>query len=115
MNRNCFLAFGTDPWADQSAKGLMFCCKWVTGDKNEIEIPEDVIKKSGYDLSNYNDGISYVLVGGGITSVIAYSKADMSGYSQEVKRNSVFKFEGNKREKELNKKIRSFRVFFGGD
>ena len=92
----------------------MFCAKWVSGDPSTIEFPESVITNAGFSLGNYDEGISFIFVGAGISSLHAYPDPDMTGDALEVKRNTVYDFKDHKKREDLDKKIRSFDIVFGG-
>jgi len=93
----------------------MICVSWVSStDPPTVNIPQTLIQQRGFDLSNYDGGVSFLLVGSGISTLIAYPDSDETGQTLEVHRNAVFDFEQEKDQWGwLDKKIVSFSVTFG--
>lgn len=114
LNRNCFVVYGSDPWSKPDANGLMFCAKWVTGDPSTINFSETDITSAGYSLATLDGGVSFILVGGGVGKLHVFPEADCTGDSLEVKRSSVYNFETNHKREDLDKRIKSFSLVFGG-
>ena len=58
----------------------------------------------------------YVLyvINSGVGKLHAFPEADCTGDSLEVKRSSVYNFETNHKREDLDKRIKSFSVVFGG-
>ena len=112
MNKNCFAVYGKNPWDNPSSKGLMMCSQWVSGDPFTISFSEEIIELSGHKLSDYNGGVSFILVGSGIGEVHGYTGPDISGDKLEVHRNTVFDFADEKNWDFMDKKIRSFDIVF---